>query len=164
MDFRLSLVCTHAATVNVTSGVPQGSVLGPLLFLISVGLAELPMHGGSLLMFADNALLYKVVKSITNFQDLQSDVNSFVQWTADHDLKLNVKKCKLLLLLRRRVPVCTHTIMINDQPLEKVQSYKYLGVHISSDLSWSNHVSNICSRAKKQMGMLYCCFYRDCAH
>ena len=139
-------------------------MLGPLLFLISVGLAELPMHGGSLLMFADNALLYKVVKSITNFQDLQSDVNSFVQWTADHDLKLNVKKCKLLLLLRRRVPVCTHTIMINDQPLEKVQSYKYLGVHISSDLSWSNHVSNICSRAKKQMGMLYCCFYRDCAH
>ena len=120
------------------------------------------MHGGSLIMFADDALLYKVVQNITDFQDLQSDVNSFVQWAADHDLKLNVKKCKSLLLSRRRVPVCTHTIVINDQPLEKVQSYKYLGVHISSDLSWSNHVSNVCSRAKKQMGMLYRRFYCDC--
>ena len=78
-------------------------MLGPLLFLD--GLSEMPMHGGSLIMFADDALRYKVVQSITNFQDLQSDVNSFVQWTADHDLKLNVKKCKSLLLSRRRVPV-----------------------------------------------------------
>ena len=102
----------YSATVDVTSGVPQGSVLGPLLFLIYVdGLAEMPMHGGSLIMFADDALLYKVVQSITDFQDLQSDVSSFVQWTADHDLKLKVKKCKSLLLSRRRVPVCTHTIV-----------------------------------------------------
>ena len=153
----------YSATVDITSCVPQGSVLGPRLFLVYVdGLAEVPMRGGSLIMFTDDPLLYKVVQSITDFQDLQSDVNSFVQWTADHDLNLNVKKCKLLLLSRRRVPVCTHTIVINDQPLEKVQSYKYLGAHISSDLSWSNHVSNICSRAKKQMGMLYHQFYHDC--
>ena len=58
--------------------------------------------------------------------------------------------------------MCTHTIVINDQPLEKVQSYKHLEVHISSDLSWNNHVSNVCSKVKKQMGMLYHCFYRDC--
>ena len=49
----------------------------------------------------------------------------------------------------------------NGLPLEKVQSYKYLGVSISSNLSWGNHVSNICSRAKKHLGMLYRRFYRD---
>ena len=107
----------------------RGLCIGPLLFLIYVdGLAELPMHSGSLIMFAVDALLYKVVQSITDFQDLQSDVNSIVQWTADNDLKLSVKS---LLLLRKCVPMCTHTIVINDQPLEKVQSYKYLGLHIS---------------------------------
>ena len=58
--------------------------------------------------------------------------------------------------------VYTYTIIINDQPLEKLQSYKYMGVHISSDLFWSNHISNVCSMAKKQMGMLYHYFYCNC--
>ena len=79
------------------SGVPQGSVLGPTHFLIYIdGLAEIPLTGGSLSMFADDILLYKVVRSLSDFQDLQSDVNSLVQWTSDHDLKLNAKKCKSL--------------------------------------------------------------------
>ena len=92
-------------------------MLGPVLLIYVDGLVKMPMHGGSLIMFADDAFLYKVVQSITDFQDLQSDVNSFAQWTADHDLKLNVKKCKLLLLSRRHVLVCTHIIVINDQLL-----------------------------------------------
>ena len=50
---------------------------------------------------------------------------------------------------------------MNGQPLEKVHSYKYLGVLISSDLSWSRNVSSICSKAKKHMGMLYHHFYCD---
>ena len=83
----LTLHGAYSATVNVTSGVPQGSAcVRPYSCLNYVdGLAEMPMHGGSLIMFADDALLYKVVWSITDFQDLQSDVNSFV--LSDHDLK-----------------------------------------------------------------------------
>ena len=57
---------------------------------------------------------------------------------------------------------CSYAIMVDGQPPERVQSYKYLGVHIPSDLSWSNHVSIVRSRAKKQLGMLYRRFYRDC--
>ena len=152
----------NSTPVDVISGVPQGSVLGPTLFLIYIdGLAEIPLTGGSLSMFADDILLYKVVRSLSDFQDLQSDVNSLVQWTSDHDLKLNAKKCKSLLLSRKRVPTCAQTVVVNGLPLEKVQSYKYLGVLISSNLSWGNHVSNICSRAKKHLGMLYRRFYRD---
>jgi len=90
-----------------------------------------------------------------------SDVDSLVQWISDHELKLNVKKCKSLLLSRKRVPTCIQTVVVDGQPLEKVQSYKYLGVLISSNLPWGNHVSNICSRDKKHMGMLYRRFYRD---
>jgi len=78
--------------------VPQGSVLGPLIFKIYIdGVAEIPLTGGSLSMFADDVLLYKVVQSLSDFHDLQSNVDSLVQWMSDHDLKLNVKKCKSLL-------------------------------------------------------------------
>ena len=82
----------NSTPVDVISGVPQGSVLGPTLFLIYIdGLAEIPLTGGSLSMFADDILLYKVIRSLSDFQDLQSNVNSLVQWTSDHDLKLNTK-------------------------------------------------------------------------
>jgi len=64
---------------------------------------------------------------------------------------------------RKWVPTSTQTVhvVLDGLPLEKVQSYKYLGVQISSNLSWGNDVSNICSRTKKHMGMLYRYFYRD---
>ena len=88
---------------------------------------------------------------------------TLTHWSSGYQIttKLNVKKCKLLLLARKWVPTCTQTMVVDGQPLEKVQSYKYLGVLLSSNLSWGNHVSNICSRAKKRMGMLYRCFYCD---
>jgi len=57
------------------------------------------------------------------------------------------------------VPTCTQTVVVDGLPLEKVQPYKYLGVLISSNLSWGNHVSNVCSRDRKHMGMLYHRFY-----
>jgi len=65
--------------VDGISGVPQGSVLGPLIFKIYIdGVAEIPLTGGSLSMFADDVLLYKVVQSLSHFHDLQSNVDSLV--------------------------------------------------------------------------------------
>ena len=50
---------------------------------------------------------------MSDFHDLQKDIDSFAQWIANHDSKLTVKKCKSLLLSKRRLPVCTHTIVVN---------------------------------------------------
>jgi len=82
-----------------------------------------------------------VVWSLSDFRDLQSNVDSLVQWISDMTLNSMSK---------------TQTVVVDGHPLEKVQSYKYLGDLISSNLS-SNHVSNniICSRAKKHTGRLY---------
>ena len=77
-----------SSPVSVVSGVPQGSVLGPLLFMIYVnGLADIPLCDGRLMMFADDALLYKVICSSSDMQDLQLNVDLFAKWIDEHDLQ-----------------------------------------------------------------------------
>ena len=102
------------------------------------------MTSGSLSTFADDVLHYNVIR------------NLLISMTciSDHDLKLNVKKCKSPLLSRKWVPTCNQTVVVDGLPLEKVQSYKYLGVLISSNLAWGNCVSIISAREPRNIGML----------
>ena len=88
----------------------------------------MPQHDGYLMMFADDALLYKVIHSSNDLQDLQMNVDLLSKWIDEHDLHLGIKKCKSLLLSRRLEPLCTCTIRVNDHHIEKFQFYKYLGV------------------------------------
>ena len=115
-------------------------------------------------MFADDLLLHKIIRSLHDHYDLQRDVDSLVQWLLDHKLTLNVKKCKSLLISRKRTsPLSNHPpIMVQCYPLDKVWSYRYLGVLITADLTWSVHAASVCTKARKHLGLLYRRFY-NCA-
>ena len=140
----------------VLSGVPQGSVLGPLLFLVYIDdITAMHLSSGSILnLYADDMLLYKAISTQSDYQSLQDDVDRVQEWVNVNYLTLNTSKCKSMVVSRRRNQHVTQLQLGNDV-LEQVDTFKYLGVLLSSDLTWTPHIESICSKARKLVGLLY---------
>ena len=143
----------------MSSGVPQGSVLGPLLFLIYINdLPSAPLSPGTnIVLYADDILLYREISCQSDYEFLQSDILLISQWVNSNHLRLNEQKCKYMIvsrLMSRQIPP-TSPLTINNNPLERVSCYKYLGVTFSETLRWSDHILNISSKAKRLLGLIY---------
>ena len=136
----------------VLSGVPQGSVLGPTLFLAFIN--DLPLYVKSnVRLFADDTVIYLTVKSVDDCLQLQQDLHNLEIWESDWKMKFNISKCNVLRFTRRRHPVL-YNYKLHGHYLDTVDSTKYLGVHLSNDLRWNEHVKNISSKANKTLGFL----------
>ena len=146
---------------QVISGVPQGSVLGPLLFLIYInGVTEIPLNDGCMLLYADDILLYRQIQSSSDYQLLQQDIDAMETWFSQNNLELNASKCKYMVISRKRQhhqPM--NQLTISNALLEKVSDFKYLGVWLSDNLTWTKHVEQITKRATKQAGLISRRFY-----
>ena len=128
---------------NVLSGVPQGSVLGPVLFLIFIN--DIIEHVDSQIsLLADDCLMYRIIHSPEDHTILQKDLTLLTNWY------INVKWCKLL-----HVDISRFTYTMNNIPLEFVDQHNYLGVCLHNKLSWQPHVNQICHKANRQLGFLY---------
>ena len=133
-------------------------VLGPLLFLIYINdSACVQLNPGTYItMYADDLLLHREIDCPEDYPKLQQDVNEIAKWVDVNQLSLNSKKCKYMIVSRlrgRSVPSCTPSL--NGQPLDRVRQYKYLGVVLTDDLTWSTHISEITNKARKIIGRIY---------
>ena len=134
----------------VISGVPQGSALGPLLFLLYInGLPE--NIQSQVRLFADDMAVYLTVSCLQDSQVLQSDLDSLQCW--ERIMEFNPSKCQVLHISRSRKPVMSRYFMHN-QELESVDTAKYLGVNISRDLNWNIHINNIAASANRTLGLV----------
>ena len=142
--------------------VPQGSVLGPLLFLIFINEVVFKISPeSSMSLFADDMALYRPIYSPDDYAALQEDISKLVNWINSVLLALQPSKCCAMLISRKRddsSPPPTFTV--DGTNLALVKSVTYLGVQITSDLSWSPHISNLCAKTRKLIGLLYRRFYK----
>ena len=122
---------------DVASGVPQGSILGPLLFLMYINdMVEELSESTNIALFADDAKIYSKIKSSNDHQALQRNLSKLEDWSNLWKLKFNSNKCKVL----RRVLKHDSVYRMNDEILENVTSFNDLGVLIIKDLDWQAHI------------------------
>ena len=136
----------------VLSGVPQGTVLGPHLFLMFIN----DIHeniASTTRLFADDCLIYNTIKSSADEQQLQEDLNKMVVWAQTWGMRFNPSKCKTMRITRRRNPdPTTYTMMGVD--LEKTNNIQYLGVQFQHDLRWNKQTEFATSKATRVLNFI----------
>ena len=150
---RKQYVCVDGLlsdVLPVSSGVPQGSVLGPILFIIYIdGITKVALTAGNLSLFADDILLYHPIQNIEDFAFLQNDVTKLCSWTNHNLLDFNAIKCmQVHANLKEMSTIHTSGSYNKWFTKERVDAYKYLGIWTTSDLTWSKQVMEVCKKSR----------------
>ena len=145
---------------KIECGVPQGSILGPLLFLIYVN----DLHNASkvldFILFADDTNLFYSNKNLkTLFEIVNNELTLINEWFIANKLSLNVKKTKYILFCKRikvnDLPLRLPSLYINNTQIKRVYDTTFLGVIIEESLNWNKHISSIENKISKSIGILY---------
>ena len=138
----------------VTSGVPQGSLLGPLLFTLFINdLKDEAIGGVGVALYADDTKLYKSVASSSNCLSLQDTLTSMLVWSLRKNIDFNASKCKTLSVMQKKTPLL-HQYSMDGIQLERILNERDHGVTITSTLSWELHIQPITAKANKVLGLL----------
>ena len=141
-----------SSTVPVTSGVPQGSVLGPLLFLVFINDINSNISS-QIRLFADDTIIYRAIKSAADQIALQEDLNKLEQWAKEWQMEFHPDKCKTI-HITRSPNIMKHVYTIYGVPMETVTSVKYLGVNFTSDARWNTHIKQTKTKANGTLNFL----------
>ncbi|KAK3098631.1 hypothetical protein FSP39_021388 [Pinctada imbricata] len=140
---------TESEETSVDSGVPQGTVLGPIMFLCHIN--DLPdAVNSSVRLFADDCLLYRTIKNSSDQQILQNDLKQLEDWANKWGMRFNAKKCYIMSINQKT----SKLYQLNNHILQEVQNNPYLGLEISNDLKWNLHINNISKKANTTLGFL----------
>ena len=137
----------------VISGIPQGSVLGPLLFVIYIN--DLPeIVNSNVYLFADDTKVMRKVTSMEDAKALQRDLDKLEAWSKKWLLKFNPDKCHVLTIGKFENIRHTERYQLYGDELEHVFEEKDLGVHVDSELRFAEHISNKVNKANALVGLI----------
>ncbi len=142
----------------VSHGVPQGSILGPLLFVIFINdlCDTVELCGTS--MYADDTAIFYMAKDADDLRlSIQYDLQSISYWMSENRLSLNTSKTKFMMLGSKaklnNVP--RFTVSLNGDPIENVESFKYLGMTVDNQLTFHHHIDKVIDKTSTKLGLLY---------
>jgi len=162
--------------LNTTNcGVPQGSILGPLLFIIYINDCVKVANSLHFVMFADDTNIFQSDTDIELLnRNMNSELGKLSKWFKANKLSLNISKTKFMLFTRRKNVHPDFKLYIDNREIDRVESMKFLGVLIDEHINWKEHIRLICIKLARSIGVinrlkrflpfkilkqLYCCLF-----
>lgn len=138
---------------SVSSGIPQGSHLGPLLFNFYINDIGNNLSNSNYLLYADDAKIFNVIRNESDCVSLQRNITALAEYCSENQLFLNVNKCFIISYTRKR-NVITYNYHLNNSKLTRVQKIRDLGVILDANLSFTDHYDHIIKKSFQQLGFL----------
>ena len=154
---------------QVLSGVPQGSILGPILFVLFINDLPLGLSGGTnIALYADDTKIWRPITSETDHRTLQTDIDYLNEWATQNKMKFHPQKCKVVSICNRpsplgMLPFVVFHYSLGVDILSYVDCEKDLGVHVNPSFNFSDHCEHLISKASQQFGLVKrtCHFVKD---
>ena len=159
---RVVLDNIASESITVLSGVPQGSILGPLLFVLFIN----DIYAGidkatnfSICLYTDDTKIWRKINSENDCVQLQKDINTLHNWSIKNKMRFNASKCKVLQiqnidpLCTREIPLAKYFYNINNEIIDFTESEKDLGVWVNSKFKWDQHQQNILNKTYQMLGI-----------
>ena len=149
---------TKSTILDINTGVPQGSILGPLLFIIYTNDIKNISDSFEKIFYADDTSLLNTLINLNKQEDikeLEKQLDSVYEWLTVNKLTLNISKTKFMIFSSKNKNINIPNIVLNNQPIENVSEFSFLGVTLSEHMSWRNHTDKISNKINRIVGLLH---------